>query len=71
MGGNTAALVAGYAFFGVEHMLFASDYPYPGGAAQSDVALQNVIKSVVTMQINHQEKTQMFSGNARGLLQLS
>ena len=32
LGGNTPALMCGYAFFGADHMLFASDYPYPGGA---------------------------------------
>jgi predicted TIM-barrel fold metal-dependent hydrolase len=71
MGGNTAALMAGYAFFGADHMLFASDYPYPGGAANSDVALEGVIKSVEAMKITDEEKAKIFSGNARRLLKLS
>jgi predicted TIM-barrel fold metal-dependent hydrolase len=28
LGGNTAALMCGYALFGADHMLFGSDYPY-------------------------------------------
>jgi predicted TIM-barrel fold metal-dependent hydrolase len=71
MGGNTAALMAGYDFFGADHMLFASDYPYPGGAANSDVALEGVIKSVEAMKITDEEKAKIFSGNARRLLKLS
>lgn len=71
MGGNTAALMAGYDFFGADHLLFATDYPYPGGAAQSDVAVEVVIKSVEAMQILEEEKIKIFSKNARRLLKLS
>jgi predicted TIM-barrel fold metal-dependent hydrolase len=70
MGGNTAALMAGYSFFGADHLLFASDYPYPGGAAQSFQALEGVIKSVQEMLISDGEKAGIFYKNARMLLKL-
>ena len=71
MGGNIPALMAGYAFFGADNLVFASDYPYPGGAAQGDVALMGVIKSVEQMPINDTDKVKIFSKNARRLLKLS
>jgi predicted TIM-barrel fold metal-dependent hydrolase len=70
MGGNIPALMAGYDFFGVDNMLFASDYPYPGGAQQGDAALIAVIKSVEQMPVSDADKLKMFSGNTRRILKL-
>ncbi len=70
MGGNVAALMAGYAFFGADNMLFASDYPYPGGPAKGDVALREVIESVGMMNIAEEERVKILSGNARRILKL-
>jgi predicted TIM-barrel fold metal-dependent hydrolase len=52
-------------------MVFASDYPYPGGPEQGDIAVGEVIKSVDMMSITPGEKAKIFSGNARRLLKLS
>ena len=52
-------------------MVFASDYPYPGGAARCDVALGDVIKSVEMMNIPEEEKVKIFSKNTRQILHLS
>jgi aminocarboxymuconate-semialdehyde decarboxylase len=71
LGGNTPALMCGYAFFGADHMVFGSDYPYPGGAARADFALGEVIKSVEAMAISDEEKVKIFSKNTRQLLKLS
>jgi predicted TIM-barrel fold metal-dependent hydrolase len=71
LGGNTPALMCGHAFFGTDHMVFASDYPYPGGVARADVALGEVIKSVEDMNISDEEKVKIFSKNTRQLLKLS
>jgi len=71
LGGNTPALMCGYAFFGADHMVFGSDYPYPGGVARADFALGEVIKSVEDMNISDEEKVKIFSKNARQLLKLS
>jgi predicted TIM-barrel fold metal-dependent hydrolase len=68
LGGNTPALMCGHAFFGADHMLFGSDYPYPGGAERGDVALGEVIKSVELMNVTKKEKTDIFSKNARRIL---
>jgi predicted TIM-barrel fold metal-dependent hydrolase len=62
--------MCGYAFFGADHMVFGSDYPYPGGAAQADIALGEVIKSVEGMDITEEDKVKIFSENARRLLKL-
>jgi aminocarboxymuconate-semialdehyde decarboxylase len=71
MWGNTPALMCGYALFGADKMLFASDYPYPGGAAKCDVAVGEVIESVERMNITDEEKAKIFSKNARKILKLS
>jgi len=71
LGGNMPALMCGYAFFGADHMVFASDYPYPGGAARSDIALGEVIESVALMNITEEEKLKIFSKTARRILSLS
>jgi len=71
LGGSTPALMCGHAFFGADHLLFGSDYPYPGGPEHGDVALGEVIRSVEMMDIPEQEKTGIFSKNARRVLQMS
>ena len=70
LGGNTPALMCGYAFFGADNLLFASDYPYPGGAEKGDVALGEVIESVELMNITKEDKAKIFSKNARRILSL-
>jgi len=65
LGGDTPALMCGYAFFGAGQMLFGSDYPYPG-----DTGLEEVIKSVEIMNVTQDEKAKIFSGNARRILNL-
>ena len=69
--GSTPALMCGYAFFGADQMVFATDYPYPGGAARNDIEVGEVLKSVERMNITPEEKAKIFSGNARRLLKLS
>ncbi len=71
LGGNIPALMCGYAFFGADQMVFASDYPYPGGAARADIVLGEVIKSVEGMDVSEEDKVKIFSKNAKRLLKLS
>jgi len=71
LNGNTPALMCGYALFGADKMLFASDYPYPGGAEKCDIAVGEVIESVELMNITDEEKDKIFSKNARKILKLS
>jgi len=63
--------MCGYAFFGADHMVFASDYLYPGGVARADIALGEVIQSVEDMNVSKEDKAKIFSKNARRLLRLS
>jgi predicted TIM-barrel fold metal-dependent hydrolase len=63
--------MCGYTFFGADHMVFASDYPYPGGAARIDVVLGEGVQSVKLMSIPEAEKEKIFSLNARRILKLS
>jgi len=67
LGGNTSAMMCGYAFFGADHMVLATDYPYTGEI----VGLEAVIKAVERMNISEEEKAKIFSKNARQLLKLS
>ena len=66
LGGNTAAMMCGYDFFGADRMLFGTDYPYPGEAAH-----EAIIKAIGRMDITGQEKVRIFSENARQLLKLA
>jgi aminocarboxymuconate-semialdehyde decarboxylase len=70
LGGNVSALMAGHSFFGTDHMLFASDYPYPGGADKGEAVLREVIKSVEMMSVTEEDKVRIFSKNARRILRL-
>ena len=71
LGGSTPALMCGHTFFGADHLLFGSDYPYPGGPERGDVALGEVIRSVEMMDVTREEKIRIFSKNARRILHLS
>lgn len=71
MGGTTSALMCGYDFFGPDLMVFATDYPYPGGAEKCDLAIGDVIESVQRMPIPLEDKGKIFSKNPRKLLKLA
>jgi uncharacterized protein len=71
LGGNTPALMVAYTFFGADNILFGTDYPYPGGAEKGEAALEEVITSVEQMTVREEEKTKIFSKNARRILNLS
>jgi predicted TIM-barrel fold metal-dependent hydrolase len=66
LGGNVPALMCGYAFFGADHMLFGTDYPYPGDAAH-----EAIIEAIGRMKITGEEKAKIFSKNAMQLLKLA
>ncbi len=68
---SSPALMCGYAFFGPDHLLFASDYPYPGSPEKSDMSLQVAIKAVELMDVPQKEKDKIFKRNAEQILHLS
>lgn len=64
--GNTAALMCGLAFFGVEHILFGSDMPYdPEGGAFST---KETIRSIENMNVSDTDKRKIFTDNIMELL---
>ena len=69
LGGNTPALMCGYAFFGAEHMLFGTDAPYDsmGGGAR---VIPATIRSVEEMEITDEERKMIFQLNAQKLFRL-
>jgi len=68
LNGNTPALTCGYAFFGAEHILFATDFPYDD--QEGDRFTREVIKSVEDMDITKREKKLIFEDNIKKLLKL-
>jgi aminocarboxymuconate-semialdehyde decarboxylase len=70
LAGNVVALTCGIGFFGADHLLFGTDYPYPGGA-NPGAAIGVVIKSIDQLKVSEEDKAKIFSGNARRLMKLS
>ncbi len=66
--GGTPSLLCGYAFFGPDHMLFATDMPYDSEGG--DRYTRQTIDAVEQMSIPAEEKAQIFEGNARKILKL-
>ena len=64
--GDVPALMCGHAFFGAEHVLFGTDYPYDivGG----DEYISRTIDAVNSMRISDVDKDMIFEGNAERLL---
>jgi predicted TIM-barrel fold metal-dependent hydrolase len=65
--GNTDALMLGYAFFGVDHILFGTDAPL---GPKNGLTWQTM-KSVEAMSIPDVDKEKIFILNAIKLLRLS
>ena len=66
--GNTAALMCGYTFFGAEHMLFGTDFPF--GAQGGEAFVTDTIRSVEEMGIPEEDRKKIFEDNARKLFRL-
>jgi len=66
--GDVPGLMCGYDFFGVEHILFGTDYPYDveGG----DKYIRQTIEAVNRMNISDADREKIFEGNAKRLLHL-
>jgi len=68
LNGNAPALMCGYAFFGAEHIVFATDFPYDD--QEGDRFTREVIKSVEDMDISKREKILIFEDNIKRLLKV-
>ena len=67
--GSTPALMCGRAFFGSDHILFATDMPYD--AAFGTVYVREAIIAIEEMDIPASEKKKIFEENARELMRLA
>jgi len=66
--GNTPALMCAYAFFGADHLLFATDMPYDNQLGNRFIS--ETIRSIDEMAVGVTEKKKIFEENARKLLRL-
>jgi len=66
--GNTAALMCGYAFWGPDHILFGTDYPF--GHQGGESAIRDTIRSIEEMNIPEEHKKKIFESNAKKLFRL-
>ena len=60
--------MCGYAFFGADHMVFATDMPYD--PELGDIYVRETIHAVEGMDIPNSEKKMIFEDNARELMRL-
>ncbi len=68
LNGSVAGLACGYAFFGAEHVVFATDFPYDN--ENGDRFPREVIKSVELLDAPDEHKAMIFEGNIRKLILL-
>jgi len=66
--GGRVGLECGHAFFGAEHILFGTDYPYD--LANGDKFINKTIDAVHKMNISDTDKGLIFEGNIKRILHL-
>jgi uncharacterized protein len=66
--GAQHAMECGLKFFGTEHVLFASDFPFD--PEKGTFNIRETIKDVDNLPISDAERTQIYQGNARRLLKM-
>ncbi|PKN30865.1 MAG: amidohydrolase [Deltaproteobacteria bacterium HGW-Deltaproteobacteria-21] len=67
--GNIAALMCGYDFFGPDHLVFATDYPFGGKRAVERLGRE--IEAIEKMEISPEDKDKIYRRNAERLLRIS
>ena len=66
--GSMRALVCGLDFFGVDHVLFATDHPW--GPGNGELWTEKTIKNVHALDISEGDKQKIFSENAKRLFKM-
>jgi predicted TIM-barrel fold metal-dependent hydrolase len=66
--GNTPGLMLARAFFGIEHLLFGTDFPFAGHNGER--VTRQTINAIEEMEISDLEKKKIFEGNARKIMRL-
>jgi predicted TIM-barrel fold metal-dependent hydrolase len=68
LNGSAAGLMCGYRFFGVEHLLFATDMPFD--VEFGNRAVRKTIESVEALGLSPSEKKRVYEDNAKSLLRI-
>ena len=66
--GNSVELMCGLSFWGAEHMVFGTDFPYD--SLFGERYTRQTIEAIELMNIGDLEKKQILEENARNLLRL-
>lgn len=66
LNGNTSALKASYDFYGIDHMVFATDFPY--GPEKGERWTKDILDSVYELKLDEDNLEKIFHKNARKLL---
>ncbi|HEY79440.1 MAG TPA: amidohydrolase [Dehalococcoidia bacterium] len=66
--GNTPGLMLGRAFFGIDHLLFGTDFPFAGQFGER--VTRQTIDAIEAMDISDVEKKKIFEDNARDIMRL-
>jgi aminocarboxymuconate-semialdehyde decarboxylase len=66
--GNTPGLMLARAFFGTEHLLFGTDFPFAGTSGER--VTRQTINAIEEMGISETEKRKIFEDNARKIMRL-
>jgi aminocarboxymuconate-semialdehyde decarboxylase len=66
--GNTPALMLARSFFGIDHLLFGTDFPFAGHDGER--VTRQTIEAIARMDIDEAEKKKIFEDNARKLVRL-
>jgi aminocarboxymuconate-semialdehyde decarboxylase len=69
IGGSIPAMMCAYAFFGAEHFLFGSDWPFDSQRGERNT--REAIETIEEMDIGDAEKKMLFEDNAKRLLRLA
>jgi predicted TIM-barrel fold metal-dependent hydrolase len=67
--GNRPGMELGLSFFGVDHVLFASDFPFD--PEKGTFNIRETIKDIDGLQVSDAHRQQIYEGNARKMLRLN
>jgi aminocarboxymuconate-semialdehyde decarboxylase len=68
LGGSTAALRCGLDFFGVDHVVFASDCPFD--PENGPMFIREGIRSIEDLGLSEEDRGKLYLGNALRLMRL-
>lgn len=67
--GGTSGLMCGHEFFGAEHIVFGTDFPYD--LAGGDKFIKKTVDAIYKMAVSDADKKMIFEDNARRILHLN